>query len=73
MYHGSPRYFNTFVDGLCAEDSGRSDLVIDFSGLVENECQDVFVVADGDDTLEYQLSVASDYCTSGTVVGVLEP
>lgn len=44
----SPGNFNAFINGLCAEDACGADFVGPFSGLVEHEGKDVFVVGDGD-------------------------
>jgi hypothetical protein len=44
VHDRSKWYFHTFVNGLGAENSGGSDFVIDFSGLVENEGKYVLVI-----------------------------
>jgi len=47
----SPRHFDAFVDGLCAEDACGADFVGPFAGLVEHEGEDILVVGDGDASL----------------------
>ena len=62
-----------FIDGLCGEDTGGADFVGELAGLVEDEGEDVLVVGDGDDGLDYELTVAHDGGAPGAVVGVLPP
>lgn len=67
----APRDLETFVDGLGAEDTGGADFVDDISSLIEHEGEDVFVIGDGDDGLNYKLSVPYHSGPSGSVVCVL--
>lgn len=67
----APRNLETFVNGLRAENTGGADFVNDISSLIEHECKNVFVIGDGDDGLNYKLSVPYDSGPSGSVVGVL--
>ena len=68
---GAPGHLDAVVDGLGADDAGRSDLVGQLAGLVEHEGHDVFVVGDGDDGLDDEFAAANDCCSAGSVVGVL--
>lgn len=68
---GSPWHFDPFVDGLGADDAGRSDLVGQLSCLVEHEGHDVLVVGDCDDGLDDKFPASDDSCSAGSVVGVL--
>lgn len=68
---GAPGDLDAVVDGLGADDAGRSDLVRQLTRLVEHEGHDVFVVGDGDDGLDDEFSAADDGCFAGAVVGVL--
>ena len=67
----SPGYFDTFVDGLSADDSGCSDFVGQLAGLIEHEGHDVFIVSDRDDGLDDKLPTSHDSCSTGPVVSVL--
>ena len=67
----APRDFDTLIDGLGAEDTGGTNFVDYISRLVEHESEDVFVVRDGDDGLNYKLSVPYNSSPSCSVVGVL--
>jgi adenosyl cobinamide kinase/adenosyl cobinamide phosphate guanylyltransferase len=49
--NSAERNVNTFVNGLCAEDAGRTDLVIDLSSLIEDEGKNILIVGNGDDGL----------------------
>ena len=49
------------VDGVGGKDACWADFVVDGGVLVEVEGEDAFVVADGDDRLQYQDSGSCDY------------
>jgi hypothetical protein len=49
--NSAERNVNTFVNGLCAEDAGCTDLVIDLSSLIEDEGKNILIVGNGDDGL----------------------
>lgn len=59
------------VNRLCRQNTGGADFVDDFTGLVEHECQDIFVVGHGDDGLQDQLARSHHGRTTGAIVGVL--
>jgi hypothetical protein len=61
-------YFDAFVDGLGAEDTRSSNFVVDFSGLIENEGQNVLVVRNSNDGLQNKLARSDNSCPSGAVV-----
>lgn len=68
---GAPWYFDALVDGLGADDAGRSDLVGQLAGLVEHEGHDILVVGDCDDGLNDEFPASDNSCSAGPVVGVL--
>lgn len=59
------------VERLGGQDTRCPDFVRDVTGLVEDEGEDVLVVADRQDRLEDELAVADDDGAVGAVVGVL--
>lgn len=44
MHDRTPGHFNILVDRVCREDASCSYLVRDFSCLVEDEGQDIFII-----------------------------
>ena len=71
VHDGAPWYLDPVVDGLCAYDTRRSHLVLDLSGLIEDEGHDVLVVGNCDDRLDYELSVTDDGSFTGPIIRVL--
>lgn len=69
----APRHCLTvlIVEGNGGEDTSCPNLELDVGGLVEDECEDVFVVGHGADHLNHELAVSHDRCCAGAVVGVL--
>ena len=68
---GSPWYLDAFVNGLSADDAGRSDLVGQLARLIEHESHDVLIVGDCDDGLDDEFPTSNNSCSAGSVVGVL--
>lgn len=71
--NGAERNGEAFIDGLGGENAGGADFVGHLTGLVEDEGEDVLVVGDGDDGLDYKLAIANDSGAAGAIVGVLPP
>ena len=69
----TPRYGLAvfIVEGHGGKDTGGADLQLDVCCLVEDECEDVFVVGDGADHLDHELAVTDGRCGAGAVVCVL--
>ena len=67
---GAPRDGDPFVDGLGTDDAGGADLIREFTGLVEDEGQNVFVVGNSDDGLNDELTVAGQGGAAGAIVCV---
>lgn len=58
------------VDVDHADDAGRSRFDADAACLVEFVGEDVFVVCEGDDELDYEFAAACHDCAAGAPVGV---
>lgn len=70
MHDGSPGYLNALVDGLSAYDTGSSHLVLDLSGLIEDEGHNVLVVGNGDDRLNHELPVTNNGGLASSIIGM---
>ncbi len=67
---GSPWHFDAFVNGLSADDAGRSDLVGQLACLIEHESHDVFIISNCDDGLDDEFPTSSNSCSASSVVGM---
>lgn len=71
MYYGAEWHGYSFVNWLSREYAGSTDFIVHLAGLVENKSKNIFVIGDGDDRLDDQLSRSGDGRAIGTVIGVL--
>lgn len=69
--NGTPGNVDAFIDRLSGKNTRGADFISEFTGLIEHEGHDVFVVGNGDDALENEFTVARDCGTASTVVCVL--
>jgi len=74
MYDSTIRktdFVERLVNRLSRQNTGRTNLEMDICGLAKSPCKDVFVVGDGNDSLQDQDTRSSDSSDIGSVVGML--
>ena len=70
MDDSAPGHIHTFVDWLRADNSGGADFIGDLPSLVEDKCEKILIICNGDDGLYHELPVPNDGGAVGTVVGM---